>query len=53
MASAVGGGAATKLKFDAGDVTEVRMNVDGHRIAFTRHVNRPDELWAYRDLLPK
>lgn len=48
----VNGRDPTKLVFDAGNVTEVRLSPNGERIAFTRRVNKPDEVWAYRGYLP-
>ena len=36
-----------RLNVEEGDINEVRLSQDGRRIAFTRRVPRPREVWAY------
>ncbi len=41
------GGEPQRFQLDPSDITEVRLSENGERIAFTRRIPRPTELWAY------
>ncbi len=49
----VDGGSPQRLSLEETDITEVRLSGDGRRIAFTRRIPRPREVWAYPSSVAK